>query len=116
MCTHQIECQSLPSLTPQTRRSIGSKNQKPSYLYNILLSTQHNPFHIINAREKYIVYSTVPKTICNALKNGNEIQTNGAKGEWMNNDPLLCQHDNSHVWEFADRDWLRQWKSAGASN
>ena len=106
MCTHQIECQSLPSLTPQTRPSIGSKNHKPSYLYNILLSTQHNPFYD----------SAVPKTICNALKNGSEIQTNAAKGEWMNNDPLLCQHDNSHVWEFADRDWLKQWKSAGASN
>ena len=24
----------------------------------------------------------------------------------MNNDSLLCQHDNSHVREFADRDWL----------
>ena len=62
------------------------------------------------------MYSANPKTICNALKNGNKIQTNGAKGELMNNDPLLCQHDNSHVWEFADRNWLKQWKSAGASN
>ena len=36
-----------------------------------------------NYRERKI-YSAVYNTICNTLKNGNEIQTNGAKGERIN--------------------------------
>ena len=111
---NRIPKSAIVDTSNETFDRIGSKNHKPSYLYTILLSTQDNPFYIINVREKYTLQFLKQSVM--HWKNGNEIQTNGAKGEWMNNDPLLCQHDNSHVREFVNRDWLKQWKSAGASN